>query len=59
MLQSERNRIILEKMRKFTEEMTSGPDAKEKCRAYLISLGIYNEDGTLHKDYGGQDGKSV
>ena len=51
----DRNRIIIEKMRKFTEEMTSGPDAREKCRAYLISLVIYNEDGSLHKDYGGED----
>ena len=51
----ERNRIIMESMRKFTEEMTSGPDAKEKCRAYLIGLGIYNEDGSLHKDYGGKN----
>lgn len=51
----ERNRIIMENLQKFTEEMTSGPDAKEKCRAYLIGIGIYNEDGSLHKDYGGED----
>lgn len=51
----ERNRIIMENLQKFTEEITSGPDAKEKCLAYLIGLGIYNEDGSLHKDYGGED----
>lgn len=55
MTNEERNRIILEKMRKFTEEMTREPGAKERCRAYLIGLGIYNEDGSLHKDYGGED----
>jgi hypothetical protein len=51
----ERNRIIMEKMKKFNEEMLREPGAKERCRSYLISLGIYNEDGSLHKDYGGED----
>jgi hypothetical protein len=55
MTYEERNRIIIANMKKFTKEMTSGPDAKEKCRAYLISLGIYNEDGSLHKNYGGEE----
>jgi len=47
----QRNEAILRHLRKMTEELTSGPDAREKSRRYLISLGIYNEDGTLHKDY--------
>lgn len=51
--QSERNKAIIRKIKAFTEKLTSGPDAKEKCRAHLIRIGIYNEDGTLHKDYGG------
>jgi hypothetical protein len=51
----ERNSIIMEKMKQFNEEMLREPGAKERCRAYLIGLGIYNEDGSLHKDYGGKD----
>lgn len=35
-----------------TEKLiAAGPEA---CRQYLIDLGIYNADGTLHKNYGGQ-----
>lgn len=44
----------IELIERRTKELTSGPDAKEKCRRYLIDLGIYNEDGTLHKNYGGK-----
>ena len=50
----ERNWKIIEAISKRTEEMISGPNAKEKCIKYLIHLGIYNEDGSLHYNYGGK-----
>lgn len=50
----ERNRKIIEVINKRTKEMISGSNAKERCIKYLIHLGIYNEDGSLHKNYGGK-----
>lgn len=39
---------ILEDMKKFHEELLKNP---ESCRKFLISTGIYNEDGTLKEEY--------
>lgn len=50
----DRNDYILKIMKARTNYLTSGPKAKQKCRDYLISTGIYNEDGTLHENYGGE-----
>lgn len=44
-----RNAAIAEKLKKFTEEMTREPGAKDRCRKYLLENfpDIWNEDGTL------------
>ena len=36
--------------KRFTKKICK---SKESARAYLVKIGIYNEDGTLHKNYGG------
>jgi hypothetical protein len=42
---------IIAFMKKRTEELVAaGPRA---CLEYLIDLGIYNADGSLHENYGG------
>ena len=53
MMTSERNRLILENVKKFTEKMTREPGAKERCRAYLKELGKecgywYDDEGNIH-----------
>ena len=45
-------RAYHELLKKKTEELCSNP---EKARSWLIKLGIYNSDGTLHKNYGGEE----
>ena len=52
MNQRERNRLISEHMKKWTEEMTREPGARERCRKYLLETFPYlwNEDGSL-KEY--------
>lgn len=51
MTRDERNEIISKAIKEKTEKLISeGPEA---CKKYLIELGIFNEDGTLHKDFGG------
>lgn len=47
-----RNKQILDHIQKLTDDLTSrGPEA---CRDYLISIGIYNSDGSLSANYGGE-----
>ena len=48
----------MEHMKKWTEEMTREPGARERCRKYLLENfpDLWNEDGSL-KDY--SDVKSV
>ena len=53
MNQRERNRLIMEQLKKWTEEMTREPGAKERCSAYLKELGKkcgywYDEEGNIH-----------
>lgn len=36
--------------RRTADLVAAGPEA---CRAHLVSLGIYNADGSLHEDFGG------
>jgi hypothetical protein len=53
MIQRERNRLITEQLKKWTEEMTREPGAKERCQAYLKELGKkcsywYDEEGNIH-----------
>ncbi len=43
----ERNELILKALKNITKSLTT----PELARAYLISTGIYNKDGTLHKNY--------
>ena len=39
----------VQEMKEFKEKMLkAGPEA---CRKFLISTGIYNEDGTLKEEY--------
>ena len=38
-------------MREFTKEITSGPDAREKCTRFLIDAGILDESGELSELY--------
>ena len=56
MTHEERNRLVLEEIKKQTFERLSGTpeEAKAKCRAHLISLGIYNENGELTPEFGGK-----
>lgn len=46
-----RNDLIVELMKRKTKEITSTP---ETARNWLISLGVYNEDGSLTPEFGGQ-----
>lgn len=51
--QRERNRLISDHMKRWTEEMTREPGAKERCRAYLTELGKecgfwWDEEGNIH-----------
>lgn len=55
MYQKERNEKILAHLKKWTEEMTREPGAKERCQAYLKELGKkcgywYDEQGNIHYD---------
>ena len=52
--EKDRNELIKKKIKLHAEMMLREPGAKERCQEYLVSLGIYNPDGTLHKDYGGE-----
>ena len=36
----------------YTKKVTK---TKETARRALIDMGIYTEDGKIHKDYGGRD----
>jgi|TARA_B100002003_G_scaffold224275_1_gene229530 hypothetical protein len=45
----------LDDMRKFTKDLTSGPDAKEKCGAFLMSAGIADSEGNLTEPYRSDD----
>jgi hypothetical protein len=43
----------MEQLKKWTEEMTREPGAKERCQAYLKELGKkcgywYDEEGNIH-----------
>lgn len=38
----------LERMIEFHKEIINDP---EKCRKFLISTGVYNEDGSLKEEY--------
>lgn len=40
----------IESLKKYVEWLL---EDKERCRQFFISTGIYNEDGTLSKNYGG------
>lgn len=52
MTPKERDRLI-KHMEDFTKKLLAeGPEA---CQRYLISLGIYNEDGSLTVRYGGKE----
>jgi len=53
MYQRERNQLIMEQLKKWTEEMTREPGAKERCQVYLKELGKkcgywYDEEGNIH-----------
>ena len=50
-----RNKLISQKIKQFTEEMTREPGAKERCRAYLQELGKecgfwWDQQGNIHYD---------
>lgn len=47
----DRNKRIIEAIEKRTRETLKAP---ERCREYLIEIGVYNADGTLAKEYGGK-----
>lgn len=46
-----RNDLIVELMKRKTKEIARTPEA---ARKWLISLGVYNEDGNLTPEFGGQ-----
>lgn len=54
-----REEYVRERLIVNTLKLTTGPNAKQKCRDYLVSLGIHNEDGSLSENYGGEKIKSV
>ena len=53
------NKKDSEELKKFQEALARHSKkvcrTKESARQYLIALGIHNEDGTIHKNYGGDD----
>ena len=53
MITATRNKKILDYMEKDLERIEKM--TKEEARDYLISIGIYNKDGTLTKNYGGKE----
>jgi hypothetical protein len=50
MTQTERNLVIKQLIREYTEEHTKTPEA---ARAALIREGIYTSDGELMPEFGG------
>lgn len=50
-----RNKIIDSNyIREFKEYVNKISSDKELCKKFLIDAGIHNEDGTLHKNFGGK-----
>ena len=47
----------IDAMHDYAKNLTSGPDAKEKCRQFLMDVGICDDEGKLTEEYGGP-GKS-
>ncbi len=39
------------RLKKIEEQRTRATGSKEKARAFLCRLGVYEEDGTLKKEY--------
>ena len=42
---------VAEDMKKFTKQLTSEPGAKERCRDFLLSIGIITPSGRLAAPY--------
>lgn len=40
----------IKEMKVYTKKVTSSP---EKAKDFLSKTGVYNADGSLHKNYGG------
>jgi hypothetical protein len=55
MTQTERNRLILEGIKKLTDAAMESPKTARKA---LISGGIYTKKGKLRAEYGGEPKKS-
>lgn len=51
MTREERNAKIIACIRKRTKEICKTP---ESAMAYLVRIGIYDEDGNLSANYGGK-----